>query len=267
MRADVFLFKVGIAKSRSHAQALISGGVLIGGKKIEKPSTDIPEDTEKESVVVLSPSGYVGRGGIKLRHALKMFGIDAVGLTAVDLGASTGGFTDCLLQSGAKKVYAVDVGHGQLDPSLLSDSRVVNMEGTNAKTLTRCDFPDAIDIVVSDLSFISQTLVFPAVADILPVGGLFVSLIKPQFEAGRGNVGKGGVVKDKKVRCEVIKNVFAAATAIGLTPCMLSPSAIDGGDGNKEYVALFVKGADHKEITEKQISDIVNSKDCEVVTK
>ena len=109
MRADVFLFKVGIAKSRSHAQALISGGVLIGGKKIEKPSTDIPEDTEKESVVVLSPSGYVGRGGIKLRHALKMFGIDAVGLTAVDLGASTGGFTDCLLQSGAKKVYAVDV--------------------------------------------------------------------------------------------------------------------------------------------------------------
>ena len=174
MRADVFLFKVGIAKSRSHAQALISGGVLIGGKKIEKPSTDIPEDTEKESVVVLSPSGYVGRGGIKLRHALKMFGIDAVGLTAVDLGASTGGFTDCLLQSGAKKVYAVDVGHGQLDPSLLSDSRVVNMEGTNAKTLTRSDFPDAIDIVVSDLSFISQTLVFPAIADILPVGGLFV---------------------------------------------------------------------------------------------
>ena len=213
------------------------------------------------------PSGYVGRGGIKLRHALKMFGIDAVGLTAVDLGASTGGFTDCLLQSGAKKVYAVDVGHGQLDPSLLSDSRVVNMEGTNAKTLTQCDFPDAIDIVVSDLSFISQTLVFPAVADILPVGGLFVSLIKPQFEAGRGNVGKGGIVKDKKIRCEVIKNVFAAATAIGLTPCMLSPSAIDGGDGNKEYVALFVKGADHKEITEKQISDIVNSKDCEVVIK
>ena len=143
----------------------------------------------------------------------------------------------------------------------------MNMEGTNAKTLTRCDFPDAIDIVVSDLSFISQTLVFPAVADILPVGGLFVSLIKPQFEAGRGNVGKGGIVKDKKIRCEVIRNVFAAATAIGLTPCMLSPSAIDGGDGNKEYVALFVKGADHKEITEKQISDIVNSEDCEVVTK
>ena len=234
MRADVFLFKVGIAKSRSHAQALISGGVLIGGKRIEKPSTDIPEDTEKESVVVLSPSGYVGRGGIKLRHALKMFGIDAVGLTAVDLGASTGGFTGCPLQGGAKRVHAVDVGHG---------------------------------IVVSDLSVISQTLVFPAIADILPVGGLFVSLIKPQFEAGRGNVGKGGIVKDKKVRCEVIKNVFAAATAIGLTPCMLSPSAIDGGDGNKEYVALFVKGADHKEITEKQISDIVNSEDCEVVTK
>ena len=191
MRADVFLFNIGIAKSRSHAQTLISGGVLIGGRKIEKPSADVPENTEKESVTVLSPSEFVGRGGIKLSHALKMFGIDARGLIAVDLGASTGGFTDCLLQNGAKKVYAVDVGHGQLDASLVSDSRVINMEGTNARTLTRSDFPEKIDIVVSDLSFISQTLVFPSVSDILQDGGMFVSLIKPQFEAGKGNIGKG----------------------------------------------------------------------------
>ena len=263
MRADVFLFRVGIAKSRSHAQALISGGVLIGGKKVEKPSTDVPDDTAKESVTILSPSEYVGRGGIKLRHALKMFGIDAGGLIAVDLGASTG----CLLQSGAKKVYAVDVGHGQLAPSLSADGRVINMEGTNARTLTKGSFPDGIDLVTSDLSFISQTLVLPAVSDILSGGGMFVSLIKPQFEAGKGNVGKGGIVRDRKVHCEVIENVFAAARAHGLEPRMLAPSAIEGGDGNREYIALFVKGAKRMEITEKQISDIVNSKDCEVVIK
>lgn len=267
MRADVFLFRVGMAKSRSHAQALISGGVLIGGKKVEKPSTDVPDDTAKESVTILSPSGYVGRGGIKLRHALKMFGIDAGGLIAVDLGASTGGFTDCLLQNGAKKVYAVDVGHGQLAPSLSADGRVVNMEGTNARTLTKGSFPDGIDLVTSDLSFISQTLVLPAVSDILSGGGMFVSLIKPQFEAGKGNVGKGGIVRDRKVQCEVIENVFAAARAHGLEPRMLAPSAIEGGDGNREYIALFVKDAERMEITGKQISDIVNSKDCEVVIK
>lgn len=267
MRADVFLFNIGIAKSRSHAQTLISGGVLIGGRKIEKPSADVPENTEKESVTVFSPSEFIGRGGIKLSHALKMFGIDAGGLIAVDLGASTGGFTDCLLQNGAKKVYAVDVGHGQLDASLVSDSRVINMEGTNARTLTRSDFPEKIDIVVSDLSFISQTLVLPAVSDILQDGGMFVSLIKPQFEAGKGNIGKGGIVRDKRVHCEVIKNVFTSAKANYLVPCMLSPSAIRGGDGNREYVALFIKGADRKAICEKQISDIVNSENCEVTAK
>ncbi len=267
MRADVFLFNIGIAKSRSHAQTLISGGVLIGGRKIEKPSADVPENTEKESVTVLSPSEFVGRGGIKLSHALKMFGIDASGLIAVDLGASTGGFTDCLLQNGAKKVYAVDVGHGQLDASLVSDSRVINMEGTNARTLTRSDFPEKIDIVVSDLSFISQTLVFPSVSDILQDGGMFVSLIKPQFEAGKGNIGKGGIVRDKMVHCEVIKNVFASARTNCLVPCMLSPSAIRGGDGNREYVALFIKGTDRKAICEKQISAIVNSENCEVTAK
>lgn len=267
MRADIFLFNIGIAKSRSHAQALISDGVLIGGKRIEKPSADIPENTKKEAVTVVSPSEFVGRGGIKLKHALKMFGIDARGLIAVDLGASTGGFTDCLLRNGAKKVYAVDVGHGQLDLSLISDSRVVNMEGTNARTLTGSDFPDKIDIVVSDLSFISQTLVFPSVSDILRDGGAFVSLIKPQFEAGKGNIGKGGIVRDKSVHCEAIKNVFASAKANRLTPCMLSPSAIRGGDGNREYVALFIKGADRKDICKEQISDIVNSENCEVTAK
>lgn len=267
MRADVFLFKCGIAKSRSHAAALIASGVTINGVKIQKPSADVPPETEKSAIAVLSPNEYVGRGGIKLRHALKMFGINAHGLIAVDLGASTGGFTDCLLRSGAKKVYAVDVGHDQLDMSLRADSRVVNIEGKNARTLTKNDFPDKIDIVTSDLSFISQALVYGAVSDVLCDGGSFISLIKPQFEAGRENIGKGGIVRDKKVHFEVIKRLFSAANALGLSPCAISPSAIEGGDGNREYVALFVKGVSHGEISDKALKDIINSENCEVIAE
>lgn len=267
MRADVFLFKSGIAKSRSHAAALIASGVTVNGVKIQKPASDVPPETEKSAVAVLSPTEYVGRGGIKLRHALKMFGIAPLGLVAVDLGASTGGFTDCLLQNGAKKVYAVDVGHGQLDASLRSDSRVINIEGKNARTLTKNDFTEKIDIVTSDLSFISQALVYGAVSDILCDGGSFVSLIKPQFEAGKENIGKGGIVRDRKIHLEVIKRLFSAAIAVGLTPCAVSPSAIEGGDGNREYVALFIKGVAHGEISDKSLINIINSEDCEVIAE
>ena len=251
MRADVFLFKCGIAKSRSHAAALIASGVTINGVKIQKPSADVPPETEKSAIAVLSPTEYVGRGGIKLRHALKMFGINAHGLIAVDLGASTGGFTDCLLRSGAKKVYAVDVGHDQLDMSLRADSRVVNIEGKNARTLTKNDFPDKIDIVTSDLSFISQALVYGAVSDVLCDGGSFISLIKPQFEAGREEVGKKGVVRDKAVHLSVIESVLSFAPTVGMTVMGLDFSPIKGPEGNREYLCYMKKGvqeADHIDV-------------------
>ena len=245
MRADVFLFKCGIAKSRSHAAALIASGVTINGVKIQKPSADIPPETEKSAIAVLSPTEYVGRGGIKLRHALKMFGINAHGLIAVDLGASTGGFTDCLLRSGAKKVYAVDVGHDQLDMSLRADSRVVNIEGKNARTLTKNDFPDKIDIVTSDLSFISQALVYGAVSDVLCDGGSFISLIKPQFEAGREALDKKGIVKKAEYRYRAVMRVLLCAFEAGFALYGITRSAIAGGDGNIEYLAYF-KLADDK---------------------
>ena len=257
MRADIFLFKCGIAKSRSHAAALIASGVTINGVKIQKPSADVPPETEKSAIAVLSPTEYVGRGGIKLRHALKMFGINAHGLIAVDLGASTGGFTDCLLRSGAKKVYAVDVGHDQLDMSLRADSRVVNIEGKNARTLTKNDFPDKIDIVTSDLSFISQALVYGAVSDVLCDGGSFISLIKPQFEAGREKIGKKGVVRDPQVHVEVVENIVNFALENGFDVKNLDFSPIKGPEGNIEYLMHIQKSENAQKMCEITPEELV----------
>ena len=162
-------------------------------------------------------------------------------MTALDLGASTGGFTDCLLQYGAKKVYAADVGHGQLDASLAADPRVVSLEKLNAKTISKTMFYEKIDVITCDLSFISQRLVYRSVADTLDDGGIFVSLIKPQFEAGRKNLNKNGIVKDRKVHEEVIETLFAEATIFGLYPHGITVSPIEGGDGNREYLAYFIK--------------------------
>lgn len=239
MRADIFLFTKGLAKSRSHAQALIREGVTLRGKKIEKASLDIPDDTDPKELRIENPLQYVSRGGIKLEGALRAFSLDVKGLTALDLGASTGGFTDCLLQNGAKKVFAVDVGHGQLDAKLLRDARVVNMEGVNARNLENQTLGELCDIAVSDLSFISQTLVYDTVRNNIREGGFFVSLIKPQFEAGKENVGKGGIVRDRKIHAAVIERLFEEAEAHGLFPEALAPSPIEGGDGNREYLALF----------------------------
>ncbi len=248
MRADKFLFSVGLAKSRSHAAALIRGGVLVYGKRVEKPSAEIAEDTPLSEIKIENPSKYVSRGGIKLESALSAFAIQTEGLTALDLGASTGGFTDCLLQNGASRVYAVDVGHDQLDRSLREDPRVVCMEGVNARTLTPEMTGNVCDLAVSDLSFISQALIYPAVRKNVKENGLFISLIKPQFEAGIENIGKGGIVRDRNVHVTVIQRLFEAAKAVGLYPEALMPSPIEGGDGNREYLALFRIGNQPKNI-------------------
>ena len=258
MRADVFLFSRGFAKSRTHASDLIKSGVEIGGKKIAKASQDIPEDTPDTEIKIIEPSKYVSRGGLKLEAALAVFSVDPSGLTALDVGASTGGFTDCLLRNGASKVYAVDVGHGQLAPSLVRDERVVNLEGINAKNLS----PELIGahgfpIAVSDVSFISQTLIYAPVCSMLKDGGIFISLIKPQFECGKKNLSSGGICKDKKVHIKVINELFAKARLSGLSPEALTRSPITGGDGNVEYLALFVKNGNGAPVTEEHIHKTV----------
>ena len=239
MRIDKFLFEKGLAKSRSHAAALIKEGVLLHGKRVEKASQDVPEDTAISEIEIKNPSKYVSRGGIKLEAALTAFAPEIKGKIALDLGASTGGFTDCLLQNGVSRVFAVDVGHGQLDASLLSDPRVVSLEGTNARTLTPEMTGAVCDLAVSDLSFISQALVYPAVRANVKDGGIFISLIKPQFEAGKENIGKGGIVRDRNIHVRVIEHLFKEAESCGLYPEALAPSPIEGGDGNREYLALF----------------------------
>ncbi len=242
MRADLFLFRAGLAKSRSHAASLIAGGVTVSGRRIKKPAEEISDDTPITDIKIENPSKYVSRGGIKLEAALATFFPDVMGKTALDLGASTGGFTDCLLQNGARFVYAVDVGHGQLDPSLLRDPRVRSMEGVNARALTQEMLGEMCDLAVSDLSFISQALIYPAVMRTVKTGGVFISLIKPQFEAGKAALSKNGIVRDRKIHLAVIEELFASAKELGLYPEALTASPIEGGDGNREYLALFRVG-------------------------
>ena len=242
MRADRFLYQAGLARSRSHAASLIRGGVTVSGKKLRKPSEEIPEEIPLSEIFIENPSRYVSRGGIKLEAALLCFSPTVEGMIALDLGASTGGFTDCLLQNGAKRVYAVDVGHGQLDPSLAKDERVVSMEGINARTLTPDMLGEICDLAVSDLSFISQTLIYHTVMLNVRKGGVFISLIKPQFEAGKNALSKSGVVRDRNIHLRVIEELFQTAMTVGLYPEALAPSPIEGGDGNREYLALFRVG-------------------------
>ncbi len=247
MRADVFLFTNALAKSRTHAAELIKSGVIFDGKKIEKPSFDIPENADISRISILSPSKYVSRGGLKLEAALDAFGIDVASLTALDIGASTGGFTDCLLKRGAAKVYATDVGHGQLDKALASDPRVVNIEGVNARNMTERDIgASGFPLAVSDISFISQALIYGALCPLLSEDGIFISLIKPQFECGKENLSSGGICRDKKVHIKVIEALFSLAPSFGLFPEKLIRSPIEGGDGNREYLALFCKNANTK---------------------
>lgn len=239
MRLDLYLAENGFADSREKAKKLISAGlVTVNGKPVTKPSLDVGEE---EVRLLADPFRFVGRGGEKLEAALRLFEIDPAGMRAADIGASTGGFTDCLLQHGAAFVTAVDVGCGQLHPKLANDPRVRNLEKYNARELAVKDI-GSVDLAVMDVSFISATYIIPRVPELLTENGLFICLIKPQFEAGRAALNKQGVVKKQTDRLAAVLRVLQAAKAVGLTPAGLAPSPILGGDGNEEFLALFCKG-------------------------
>ena len=255
MRADLYLFSNGFAKSRSYAKTLIeSGFVKIDGKTVDKPSLEI--DGGEHSVEITSDEKFVSRGGLKLEAALDAFGISVNGCDAIDVGASTGGFTDCLLKRGAKSVVCVDSGIGQLDPRIASDPRVTNIEKYNARELDPCIVPNGVDIVVMDVSFISQTIILPRIKSVLREGGILVSLIKPQFEAGRAAVGKGGIVKDPKDRLAAVIRVKDCAKAVGLIMTDIIISPITGGDGNIEYLAKFTLTGEA--LTDIKIKNIIS---------
>lgn len=246
MRADVFLVKRGLAASRESAKKLIEGGyVAVNGRIIGKPSADIPDETDVLTVnITPSPeTKYVSRGGLKLEAALDTFGISVAGVRAIDIGASTGGFTDCLLAHGAAHVTAVDSGHDQLAPRLAGDARVRSLERVNARYISPADAGDGYDIAVMDVSFISQTLILPAIPALLRYGGELISLIKPQFEVGRADVGKGGIVRSASARERAVKNVRYAAESVGFDCLGIIVSPITGGDGNTEYLARFRRRA------------------------
>lgn len=242
MRIDSYLFLIGEAKSRTAAQTLIEEGkVFYEGKQVKKPSLLLPENPDGKLEVRAQGCPYVSRGGLKLEAALRHFSIDVSGLCVLDVGSSTGGFTDCLLQNGASKVYAVDSGKAQLVPSLAEDARVVLRESCNARYLKSEDFPEPIDMIVMDVSFISQTLLFPALSEILRKGGTMVTLIKPQFEVGRSGIGRGGIVRNQSLRDDAVRRVCADALNYNFQSEGLIPSPITGGDGNYEFLAYFKK--------------------------
>jgi 23S rRNA (cytidine1920-2'-O)/16S rRNA (cytidine1409-2'-O)-methyltransferase len=247
IRLDKLLLERGLAGSRERAQALIlAGKVLVGGQKIEKAGTDV--EREAEIRLLGEDLKYVSRGGLKLEKALAHWHIEVTDRVCLDVGASTGGFTDCLLQHGAARVIAIDTGHGQIDFRLRQDPRVRLLEKTNARYLTRSQIGETIDLVAMDVSFISATLVFPAVIAAafpkLPTerrDRKMVVLVKPQFEAGREQVGKGGIVRDPAVQAEAVKKVRDALLAQGCVSTDVTESPILGGEGNREFLlrAIF----------------------------
>jgi 23S rRNA (cytidine1920-2'-O)/16S rRNA (cytidine1409-2'-O)-methyltransferase len=240
-RVDRLLVERGLAPTRTRAQALVMAGrVLAGERRVEKASETFPPDAPLRVRGGDDPAArYVGRGGLKLEKALAEFRIDPSGLVCLDVGASTGGFTDCLLQHGAGRVVAVDVGHNQIDWRLRSDPRVEVREGVNARHLRPEEFGERFDLATMDVSFISATKVLPAVVPLLKEGGRAVVLVKPQFEVGKGEVGKGGIVRDPAQHARVVGEVNAAARALGLSVAGVTDSPITGADGNREFLALY----------------------------
>jgi 23S rRNA (cytidine1920-2'-O)/16S rRNA (cytidine1409-2'-O)-methyltransferase len=238
LRLDTLLVERGLVSSRERARALIlAGDVRIDGRVAAKAGMAVPFDAE---ITLASPDHpYVGRGGIKLAHALDAFGIDVTGRTGLDIGASTGGFTDALLQRGAARVVALDVGHGQLDWNIRRDPRVIVMERVNARTLTPDDLPAGtrtFGIITIDVSFISLRHILPVVPPLLGPAGDVICLVKPQFESKREEVGKGGVVRDPSVHARVVEEVTAAANALGLSRAGFVESPITGVEGNREFL-------------------------------
>ncbi len=240
-RIDKLLVERGLAESRTKAQALVMAGViLVNEQRIDKPSETVRADARIRIKGGDDPtSRYVGRGGLKLEKALRDFEIDVKGFDCLDVGASTGGFTDCLLQNGARQVIALDVGHNQIDWRLRTDPRVEVREGVNARNLQPNDFSTAFDLVVMDVSFISATKVLPALVPLLKPNGRMIVLIKPQFEVGKGEVGKGGIVRDTQKHARVIEEVNRAAESLGLDAQKVIESPIKGADGNIEFLALY----------------------------
>lgn len=241
-RIDKLLFERGLADSRSKAQALVMAGVvLVDEKRVEKPS----ESFTPESAIRIkgdSPEArYVGRGGLKLEAALREFGVDPDGYVCLDIGASTGGFTDCLLQHGASRVVAVDAGTNQLAWKLRDDPRVEVHEQTNARMLRPDDPPSPFDLIVIDVSFISVTKIIPVLLPLLTVDGLVIILIKPQFEVGKGEVGKGGIVREPEKHQRVVEEVHRSAAEHGLVVKGLIDSPITGAEGNKEFLAIYAR--------------------------
>jgi 23S rRNA (cytidine1920-2'-O)/16S rRNA (cytidine1409-2'-O)-methyltransferase len=240
-RIDKLLVERGLAESRTKAQAMVMAGVvLVNEQRVEKPSDQFVPDAEIRIKHADDPtSRYVGRGGLKLEAALREFQIEVRGLVCLDVGASTGGFTDCLLQNGAAKVFAIDVGHNQIDWRLRNDPRVEVREGVNARYLTPSDFPTSFDLVVIDVSFISLKMILPSVVSLLRPHASMVVLIKPQFEVGRGEVGKGGIVRDEQKRLQVVAEVNQFAETQELRVQGLVESPIHGAEGNIEYLAHY----------------------------
>ncbi|HJZ78784.1 MAG TPA: TlyA family RNA methyltransferase [Pyrinomonadaceae bacterium] len=239
-RIDRILVERGLADSRTRAQALVMAGVvLVDEQRVNKPSEKFPVGSAIR-IKQTGESRFVSRGGLKLEAALKAFSIDATGLTCLDVGASTGGFTDCLLQHGARHIVAIDVGHNQMDWKLRNDPRVELREGVNARHLTPSDFDEKFDLATIDVAFISATKILPAVLPLLNTGGRIITLIKPQFEVGKGEVGKGGIVKDPAQHQRVIGAVNSAAETLGLKIGGLIESPIQGADGNIEFLALYL---------------------------
>jgi 23S rRNA (cytidine1920-2'-O)/16S rRNA (cytidine1409-2'-O)-methyltransferase len=238
-RLDQALVARGLAESREKAQRLIRAGkVSVEGRALTKPGHEIDPDVP---ISVEAPERFVSRGGEKLLAAIEHWRIDATGAVCLDIGASTGGFTDCLLQHGAARVYAVDVGRGQLHPRLASDPRVIPMEGVNARRLTADALPETPTLAVIDASFISLKLLLPPVASLLPPGGRLITLIKPQFEAGRSEVGRGGVVRAPAIHRRVIDEVRAAGERTGLAWRGVIESPLRGPAGNIEFLAYWTK--------------------------
>ena len=241
VRLDQLLYDRGYTESRERAKTTVmSGLVFVNGQRVDKPGTAV--DPEAAIEVRGEAIPFVSRGGFKLDKALKVFPVDPAGKTCIDCGASTGGFTDVLLQHGAAKVYAVDVGYGQLAWKLRTDPRVVNLERTNLRYVTEEQIPELLDLAVMDVSFISIRLVLPAVRALLKPGADLICLIKPQFEAGREEVGKKGVVRDEAVHARVIRDILDFAPGIGLSVMGLDFSPIKGPEGNIEYICHLKNG-------------------------
>ena len=258
IRLDQYLVQHGLIQSRERAKAMIMAGVVfVNEQKVDKAGEMIKEDAKVE--VRGHDIGYVSRGGLKLEKAMQCFPLTPNGKVCMDIGASTGGFTDCMLQNGAVKVYAVDVGYGQLAWKLRTDERVVNLERTNIRYVTEEQIPEPLDFGSIDVSFISLTLVLPVLYRLLRDGGEGVCLVKPQFEAGKGKVGKKGVVREPEIHLEVLKKIFAFCGEIGFCVKGIHFSPIKGPEGNIEYLFYFKKSPEPSAFTDSDLAALVEA--------